>query len=100
MEMATTITNPRLSHPVSKWVGLTEARREPFCRNISRRARFSRLKALAPRRSPTVRSGASTRVMALMPVKSSGSDVIMAMRISPIPRGFALGAIRGQILWG
>ena len=83
-EMATTRTSSRLNHPVRRWVGLTVARRIPFRWKMSSKARFSRLKALAPMRLPTVKSGASTRVTALIPVKSSGSDVIAATTIIPI----------------
>ena len=81
---ATNSINSKLSHPVSWWVRLAAARRELFWLAMSRRARLKRLKALAPKRFPTVKSGAPTKVTALTPLKSSGNEVIMARRMSPI----------------
>ena len=39
---------------------------------------------MAPKRLPIVKSGAPTRVTALIPVKSSGREVTAARRTSPI----------------
>ena len=100
MEAATTDTRMKLAHPVRRWLELTAVRIEPFWRIISRRARLNRLKAFAPRISPMVRSGASTMSMALMPVKSSGNEVINAIRIRPVqtPPSPVLSAIMSPYL--
>ena len=45
---------------------------------------MNRLNRLLPKASPTARSGASTSVMALTPVPSSGKEVAVASRTTPM----------------
>ena len=52
--------------------------------NMSSKPMMNRLNRLLPKASPTARSGASTSVMALTPVPSSGREVAVASKTTPM----------------